>query len=84
METNIYSIATPKKLDLDKSDKNTTIFNFLIQHLQPKTIITHDVDAERYVQAMNLSIPILSQKHFAIGWSKNKTHDLVQEIINFL
>lgn len=84
METNIYAIATHRKSDLAKSDHNTSIFDFLIRHLQPKVIITHGVDAEKHINSMNLDIPVLTQKHFAIGWSKNKTHQLAQETINFL
>lgn len=84
METNIYALPTRKKTDLTQSDQDTLIFDFLIQHLQPKVMITHGVDAERHIKSINLNTPVLAQKHFAIGWSRNKAQQLAQEILTFL
>ncbi|NNH37608.1 hypothetical protein [Acinetobacter terrae] len=83
-ETNIYSFPTRKKSDLNKNDRNTEIFDYLMFNLNPKVIITHGVDVERYIKVMNLNIPIFYEKHFAIGWSREKAKTLAHQIIKLV
>ena len=83
METNIYSYPTAKKSELSRDEK-TEVFDFLISVLKPNLIITHGVDAKKYIQELNLDIPVIYEKHFAIGWSREKARVLSEQIIEIM
>lgn len=83
METNIYAYPTAKKSELSKDEKSE-VFDFLISMLKPKLILTHGVDAKNYIQELNLDVPVINEKHFAIGWSREKAKEVAEQIIKIL
>ena len=49
LETNIFDYPTVGKKDLKTDQKNTEVFEFLLQSIQPKFLISHGEDAHQYL-----------------------------------
>jgi len=85
MVTNIYPYPTKQKSELNNEQKQTKIFDFLIHNLKPKVIVTHGIDATKYVNNLKLSITVInSPKHFAIGFSKESAKNLAENIKKYI
>ncbi|MEB3754915.1 hypothetical protein [Acinetobacter sp. MD2(2019)] len=80
METNIYSYPTARKSELSKNE-NKEVFDFILKNINPKLILTHGVDEKKYIETLNLDIPVISEKHFAIGWSRDKARQVANQIV---
>jgi len=93
LETNLFSKATVDAKSLDKSDQTTEVFDFLLDTVKPKLIITHGIDARRYFEnklcitipeneilQLNDHLTLISVSHFSRGWSKDKIFGLNQHI----
>jgi len=97
LETNLFSKATVDAKSLDKSDQTTAVFDFLLDTVKPKLIITHGIDAKRYFESkynraisdneilqLNENLALVSVSHLSRGWSKEKTQGLAMKIKNHM
>ncbi|NCB80335.1 MAG: hypothetical protein EOM41_10455 [Bacilli bacterium] len=97
LETNLYSKATVDAQSLEQSAKTTEVFDFLLDKIQPKLIITHGVDAKEFFELrINKAIPhneffnisensfIISVSHLSRGWSKDNTIKFGFKINDFI
>ncbi len=88
LETNIYLKATPTKRGLSYDEKDTSVFEFLLEEIKPKVIFSYSIRAREHLESLSkttirkdetteVSIfktktKILSMSHLPIGWSKNR------------
>lgn len=98
LETNLYSKSTRKANDLKPEDKDTTLFQFLIDEIKPKVLVIHGVQVKKdFEKLFNLSLKqddfltctiygnsvlIVSKRHFSRGWSKSAVDGFADEIKN--
>jgi len=95
LETNLFSKATVDAKSLDKSEQTTEVFDFLLDTVKPKLIITHGIDARIYFENKHgLTIPeneivqladtltLISVSHLSRGWSQEKTKSLAMKVKN--
>ncbi|WP_141104118.1 hypothetical protein [Noviherbaspirillum denitrificans] len=50
LETNLYSVSTPKENDLTRADKIPLIFNFLLRSIKPKALLVHGDATAQYLR----------------------------------
>jgi hypothetical protein len=70
LETNIYSLASTDKAGLANQDRDSDVFHFLLNAIQPKVIVAHGKDAVASLSRLSLSAEVIPERHFSRGWSK--------------
>lgn len=50
LETNLYSVATPREADLRKEDKQLAVLEFLLSSISPRVILVHGASARRHFE----------------------------------
>lgn len=51
LETNIYSISTPSEKDLQPKDRQSSIFEFLVEQIKPQLLFVHGETARAFLDA---------------------------------
>lgn len=51
LETNIYSISTPSEKDLQPKDRQSSIFEFLVEQIKPQLLFVHGETARSFLDA---------------------------------
>lgn len=51
LETNIYSISTPSEKDLQSKDRQSSIFEFLVEQIKPQLLFVHGETARAFPDA---------------------------------
>ncbi len=96
LETNVFSKPTESLAELEKGDRSTGIFQFLIREISPILVVAHGKDAREYLEAesggtflegilssskvFSHDTKILCVSHLSRGWSKIKTRELGNRI----
>lgn len=96
LETNLYAKATPEAKDLGKKDRDSSIFEFLLQQIKPKVVFLHGKDARKHISEMagqeidqgvvtdaevfGSHIKVLAMPHLSRGWSKQKSSDVGRQL----
>lgn len=57
LETNIFAVSTPSEKDLKPSDRETAIFEFLLETIKPKALFVHGETAAAYFRQKYRIIP---------------------------
>jgi uracil-DNA glycosylase len=96
LETNLYIKQTKEERQLNKEDKKTDIFEFLISEIKPQIIVLHGKSAiDFFIKRNNTQISIdnffeidiygfntyiYPTKHLSRGWSFEKLEELAKKI----
>ena len=73
LETNLFVKATASERDLLLVDRQTAIFEFLLNTIRPRLIIAHGKQAQEGVRLINPQTRVVEVPHFSRGWSQEKT-----------
>ncbi len=92
LETNLFVKATPTANELMSEDRESSVFEFLLETIKPKIIFIHGNEVIEYFEKLyNLKITkdkvtnyeilgtkmnILAMNHLSRGWSKQKSLEL--------
>jgi hypothetical protein len=92
LETNLFVKATPTANELMSEDRESSVFEFLLETIKPKIIFIHGNEVIEYFENLyNLKITkdkvadfeilgtktnILAMNHLSRGWSKQKSLEL--------
>ncbi|WP_405411327.1 hypothetical protein [Maribacter sp. Asnod1-A12] len=98
LETNLFVKATPTADELMSEDRESSVFEFLLETIKPKIIFIHGNEVIEYFEKLyNLKITknkiadfdilgtrtnILAMNHLSRGWSKQKSFEL-GELLKF-
>lgn len=52
LETNLYMTPTVEAKELTRSQKDASIFNFLLETVKPKSILVHGVEAKKHLESL--------------------------------
>ena len=97
LETNLFVKPTTKANELTSKDKDSSVFEYLLETIKPKIIFIHGNEVIQHFEKLyNIKITkneiinfnilgtktkVLAMKHLAIGWSKQKSLEL-GELLN--
>jgi len=72
LETNIYSIATPRARDLKLDQRNTEVFKFLLKAIRPRVVVAHGRKAVEAAEELGIaqSAHVIPAKHLSRGISE--------------
>lgn len=91
LETNVFSRATPSASELTAGDRNTAIFDYLLQAIEPRLLIVHGEETATAVRGLEswkrLSPETWFFPHFASrsgAWNKEKVVALAAKAKAFL
>jgi hypothetical protein len=89
LETNLFVKPTESAKELNIEDRESLIFEYLIQKIKPKIIFTHGKEVREYlerlygiaivpekiniIELLGIKTKIVSMSHLSRGWSKKKT-----------
>ena len=92
LETNLYTIATPEAIDLEKTDMDSSVFEFLLNEIKPMVVFSHGIPAREHMELLSgdrisegeivetmlfgTKTKILSMSHLSRGWSKQRSIDV--------
>jgi hypothetical protein len=82
LETNIYSAATAKAIELTKGQQYIAPFEFLLERIKPPVVVMHGKKAAEAVQQLRMAgcAHLICVPHFSRGWWKVKAHALGRQI----
>jgi hypothetical protein len=82
LETNIYSAATARAIDLTGGQRTTDPFSFLVKAIRPKIVVAHGKLAEIAVRKRfsDIQAHVIAVSHFSRGWSADKARCLGTQI----
>lgn len=96
LETNLFVKATPTADELKKEDRESLIFEYLIETIKPKVIFTHGKEVKKYlekifnikivkdeineIELLGVKTKIISMNHLSRGWSQNKSREIGTKI----
>jgi len=96
LETNLYARATAQSADLQATDRDAKIFEYLLSAIRPKVVLVHGRDAAQHVEAMcgvhleintSAAIPLESAivhvtavPHLSRGWSKTRAKAVGEQL----
>lgn len=76
LETNLYATPTAQAADLHSHQRYTAVFDFLVNAIKPRIIVTHGKAVEMHVRSFNRTVRIISVSHFSRGWSQENARKL--------
>lgn len=96
LETNLYATATTEARDLSHADRDTRVFDFLLDEIAPRVLLVHGGEAREHVQEHfgvqlepdrwtdvvrpSHAVRILSVRHLSRGWSRERAQRLGVEL----
>jgi hypothetical protein len=80
LETNIYAAATEQAADLEREQRLTAPFDYLLATINPRVIVVHGVEAAEYIGKRDLRAHVIETSHFSRGWSQAQARDLGKQI----
>ncbi|MBT3905167.1 MAG: type B chloramphenicol O-acetyltransferase, partial [Rhodospirillaceae bacterium] len=82
LETNLYAHPSVDAKSLKHKDRRP--FDFLLDTIQPKVIVTHGEDAKQVMAEIQTSAKVISVPHLSRGWSFDRALSLGQNIKNLV
>ncbi|MGK0236192.1 MAG: hypothetical protein ACI9EK_002740 [Psychroserpens sp.] len=92
LETNLFVKATPTANELTNEDRESSVFEYLLETIKPKIIFIHGNEVIEYFEKLygikikknkiknfeifGIKTNILAMNHLSRGWSKQKSVDL--------
>ena len=96
LETNLFVKATTTARELTKEDRDSSIFEFLVDVIKPEIIFLHgsvvlkhfkklykiDIEKDKIksVEIRGVKTKVSATMHLAIGWSKQKSIELGEKL----
>jgi hypothetical protein len=96
LETNVFHEFAPRESQLDKQQKSTVVFDFLIATLKPKLVFIHGRSAIRRlrrltrseftlgefvrVQYQDTKLDVLAEHHLSYQWSTERIEQLGKKL----
>ena len=96
LETNIYSSHSSREADLPRDRRNTQIFDFLLEAIQPRLGFVHGKSAVAHLSALlrkdlilgefthvayqGVSFDVVAGYHLSYQWSYDKVEQLAQRL----
>jgi hypothetical protein len=80
LETNIYSQPSAEVCDLRTSDRNTAVFDLLLDAIKPRLVIAHGLDAATHLNGKISSENLICVPHFSRGWSEVRARALGRQV----
>ena len=96
LETNIYPTYSRRKVELPPQDRNTRLFDFLLETAHPRLAFVHGKSAVAHLSAMvqqhlqlgdftrvtyrGVPIDVIAGHHLAYQWSYEKVEVLAQRL----
>jgi UDP-N-acetylmuramyl pentapeptide synthase len=76
LETNIYAVPTQREVDLPALQRQTDLFDFLMEAVKPGVVVAHGKKAEEHLKSKTLPAQLITVSHFSRGWSEVRARDL--------
>ncbi|MCR8666215.1 hypothetical protein NO995_00830 [Aestuariibaculum sp. M13] len=92
LETNLFVKATPSAYELQSEDRESSIFEYLLETIKPKILFIHGNEVLEYfeklygvkiekgkietIEILGTKTNILAMHHLSRGWSKKKSIEL--------
>jgi hypothetical protein len=96
LETNLYVKATPEAKDLGRDDMDSSIFEFLLEEIKPRVVLSHGVNARRRLEELSccpieegkfvpvnlngVETQVVAVSHLSRGWSKERAKGLGEQL----
>ncbi|WP_278362221.1 hypothetical protein [Stutzerimonas kunmingensis] len=85
LETNIYSLPTESAKQLAAADRDSAVFEFLLERVNPQLIVAHGRDAQDYLREKRPAAPVIEVRHFSARgkdkpWTNAEACELGYEI----
>ena len=96
LETNVYPIPSPREVNLAKSDRDSRVFDYLLESLRPAVLFVHGNTAVKYMARLldedlplgefvqvshrGRSFDVIAGYHLSYQWSYAKVESLGREL----